>query len=286
MVAIGKYNQLSVSKLDTMGVFLDGGSFGEILLPKRFTPEGVEIGDRLNIFIYLDSEDRLIATTQTPKAQVGEVAWLQVTAVNQVGAFLDWGLSKDLLVPFSEQRVTMEEGQYYLVMLFLDQINRIASSSRIESFLKDEVESEDEFQVGQEVSLVIADKTELGIKAVVNHSHFGLLYEDELLQKVKRGQKFKGFIKKIRTDNKIDLSLQPVGYHKKRMNDFSDILLEKIRSQEGFLPLHDKSPAEEIYATFNVSKKIFKQGVGKLYKQRLITIEKTGLRLIANNDEH
>jgi uncharacterized protein len=275
MVNMGEMNVLPVVRLHALGAFLEGGKAGEILLPKRCVPENCQPGDKLNVFVYKDSDDQLVATLQKPAAQVGEIAWLKVAEVNKVGAFLEWGLPKDLLCPYGEQHQTMESGRYYLVIVFLDDQSRIAASARIDEFLEDE--NQDKFSVGQEVTLLIADKTQLGIKAVIDNSHWGVLYENELFNPVRKGQKLTGYIKKIRSDDKIDLSLQKPGYNKQRVQSLADHILQEIDKHGGFLPMYDKTPPEEIYALFGVSKKAFKQAIGGLYKQRLIVIEDKGV---------
>jgi predicted RNA-binding protein (virulence factor B family) len=223
----------------------------------------------------VDSEGHLAATTKTPLAQVDDIAWLKVVSLNYVGAFLNWGLPKDLLVPFSEQHHEMEVGRSYLVKVFLDEKNRIAATTKIDRFIADESV---DFEAGQKVTLIIADKTELGFKAIVNNTHWGLLYQNELFQPLKRGQKLDGYIKKIRDDGKIDLSLHHPGYGK--VVSLTDNILIKLKENDGVLMLSDKSPPEAIYAAFGVSKKVFKQAIGALYKKKLITIDKNGIKLV------
>lgn len=257
------------------GVYLDGGSDGEILLPKRYVPENCHIDDVLKVFIYNDSEDRLVATTETPFAQVGEFVCLQVVEVNAVGAFLDWGLMKHLFVPFREQKLRMEEGRRYPVFVYVDfDSKRITASAKIEKFVD---EGEPELEEGQEVDLLVYKKTDLGWKAVINQQYTGMLYDNELFQDIVTGQSLKGFVKQIRPDFKIDLMLQKPGFEK--IDDFAVALHEALKSANGFLPLTDKSPAEDIYNRFGVSKKTFKKAVGDLYKKRIITLEPEGLRL-------
>ena len=206
---------------------------------------------------------------------MGDIAWLKVVSLNYVGAFLDWGLPKDLLVPFSEQYHEMEVGRSYLVKVFLDDKNRIAATTKIDKLLSDESV---DFEVGQKVSLIIADKSDLGVKAIINNSHWGMLYENELFQPVRKGQKLDGYIKQIREDHKIDLSLHQPGYGK--VVSLTDKIIAKLKANNGVLMLSDKSPPEAIYATFGVSKKVFKQAIGALYKQQLITIDKSGIKLV------
>ena len=275
MLNIGKINTLNVVKKQGPDVYLDNGTSAKVLLADKKLPENCQVGDALDVFVYVDSEGHLAATTKIPLAQVDDIAWLKVVSLNYVGAFLDWGLPKDLLVPFSEQHHEMEVGKSYLVKVFLDDKNRIAATTKIDRFIEDESV---DFEVGQKVSLIIADKTELGFKAIVNHTHWGLLYQNELFQPLKRGQKLDGYIKQIREDGKIDLNLNQPGYGK--VVSLTDDILNKLKANNGTLMLSDKSPPEAIYATFGVSKKVFKQAIGALYKKQLISIDKNGITLV------
>jgi len=275
MLNIGKINSLSIVKKQGADIYLDNGMSAKVLLADKKPPENCEVGDRLDVFVYVDSEGHLAATTKIPLAQVDDIAWLKVISLNYVGAFLDWGLPKDLLVPFSEQHHEMEVGKAYLVKVFLDDKNRIAASTKIDRFIADEAV---DFEVGQKVSLMIADHTELGVKAIVDHSHWGMLYKNELFQPLRRGQKVTGYIKQIRDDGKIDLILQEPGYGK--VVSLTDKILIKLNKNNGQLMLSDKSPPEAIYAAFGVSKKVFKQATGALYKKQLISIEKDCIRLL------
>jgi uncharacterized protein len=275
MLNIGKINTLNVVKKQGPDVYLDNGTSAKVLLADKKLPENCQVGDALDVFVYVDSEGHLAATTKTPLAQVDDIAWLKVVSLNYVGAFLDWGLPKDLLVPFSEQHHEMEVGKSYLVKVFLDDKNRIAATTKIDRFIEDESV---DFEVGQKVSLIIADKTELGFKAIVNNTHWGLLYQNELFQPLKRGQKLDGYIKQIREDGKIDLNLNQPGYGK--VVSLTDDILNKLKANNGSLMLSDKSPPEAIYATFGVSKKVFKQAIGALYKKQLISIDKSGIKLV------
>jgi predicted RNA-binding protein (virulence factor B family) len=274
MAQIGKINQLEVLKELDFGIYLDGGELGEILMPKRYVPEGTMLGDYLEAFIYLDSEDRLIATTEKPLAQVEEFALLEVVSVAQVGAFLNWGLPKDLFVPFREQRKPMEVGEKHLVYVYLDtDTKRIAASSKIESYLDNIPVDYDE---NEEVDLIIINETDLGYNAIIDNSHIGVLYRNEVFQKLNPGDRVQGYIKKIRTDGKIDLRLDKIGYEK--IGGLADLIISKLNQSNGFLPFTDKSSPDEIYRAFKVSKKNFKAAVGALYKQRLITLEENGIR--------
>lgn len=276
MINIGKINKLNVVKQQGADFYLDNGTSGKILLADKKPPVNCQVGSLLDVFVYVDSEGHLAATTLIPLAQVGEIAWLKVVSLNYIGAFLDWGLPKDLLVPFSEQHHEMEVGRFYLVKLFLDDKGRIAATTKIDKYLLDESVY---FKEGQKVSLIIADRTDLGIKAIINHTHWGMLYQNELFQPVRKGQRFEGYIKQIRDDFKIDLSLHEPGYGK--VESLTDKILARLKENNGVLMLSDKSPPEAIYAAFGVSKKVFKQAIGALYKQKLISLDKNnGIRLI------
>jgi len=276
MAILGKMNPLEVVKTVDFGVYLDGGSDGEILLPTRYVPENCQVGDTLSVFIYTDSEDRIIATTLQPYAMVGEFACLEVESVNEIGAFLDWGLMKHLLVPYREQRAKMQEGGRYPVFIYVDfESKRITASAKLEKFIDD---SHPELEVGQQVELMIYKKTEMGLKAIVNQQYCGVLYFNEVFQPLEIGQKLTGYVKQIREDEKIDLMLQKPGFEK--IDDFSVKLLDLLQKADGFLPLTDKSPADEIYERFGISKKTYKKAVGDLYKKRLIVLEQNGIRLV------
>jgi predicted RNA-binding protein (virulence factor B family) len=247
-----------------------------VLLPLKHAPSGLAVGDSIEVFLYLDSESLPIATTQTPKAQVGEFAYLKVVATTDVGAFLDWGLDKDVLVPFSEQHVPMETGHSYLVYLYLDKVfSRITASSKIDKFLDDE--KPHHFKPKQTVDLIIANSTDLGFKAIIDHSHWGVLYSDEVHQRLSFGQYKKGFIKNIRPDGKIDLTLHG---GKETRDKYAKIILIYLNKQNGFAPVHDKSDPKLISQLFGMSKKSFKKAIGGLYKQKIITIAKDGIRLV------
>ena len=276
MVEIGKYNTLKIVKDLDFGVYLDGGDDLEILLPARYVPRNVKPGDEVEVFIYHDNEGRIIATTAKPLAIVGEFQWMECKSVNDMGAFLDWGLMKDLLVPFREQKMPMREGKWYLVYVHLDHVTkRIVASARVDKFL-DNVPPVYEFN--QEVDLLVADETEIGYKVIINNLHWGLVYHNEIYRRLERGEHLKGYIKEVREDEKIDVSLTRLGYEK--VEGIAGIILDALKVQNGFLPVHDKSPAEEIYSLFGCSKKSFKQAIGALYKKKLISIEPAGIRLI------
>ncbi|MDD4913984.1 MAG: S1-like domain-containing RNA-binding protein [Methylococcales bacterium] len=275
MIDIGKFNTLSISRIRDNEICLDGGDSGEIALIDKDIPAGAQPGEQLNVFVYIDGHNQLQATLQTPKALVDEVAWLRVVSLSHAGAFLDWGLPKDLLVPFSEQKTRMVEGQFYLVRLFLDESNRIAASTLLDDFVQDQAFY---FKEGQAVDLIIADETELGVKAIIDHQYWGILYKNEIFQPIRKGQKLTGYIKKIREDNKIDLTLNQ-GKYGQKVDTTAEKVLAVLKSRGGYIALTDKSPPQMIYDTFGVSKKVFKQAIGGLYKQRSIVIEDNGIRL-------
>ncbi len=274
-VKLGKYNQLEIVKEVDFGVYLDGDEDGEILLPKKYVPEGSTTGDILNVFIYLDMEERLVATTLQPYAQVGEFACLSVAWVNEYGAFLDWGLMKDLFVPFREQKVKMQQGRRYVVHVHLDEESyRIVASSKVERYFSDE---RPEYEPGEEVEILVYQSTDLGYKAIVDGKFSGLLYRNEVFRPLEVGMKLSAFIKQVRPDGKIDLELQKAGFRK--VDDFADVLLRYIKDNGGRTSINDKSDAETIYDAFGVSKKTFKKAVGELYRKRLVVLEENGIRL-------
>jgi hypothetical protein len=277
LVRIGQYNTLKILEIMDRGAYLDGGDDGDILLPIRYLPEDARVGDSLEVFLYLDSEDRLIATTEKPFARLGEFALLKVVSMQAVGAFLDWGLAKDLFLPFAEQTRPLRVGQDVMVYLYLDNTDRIAASMRLERNIK---KGPTEYQNGQAVELWIVAKTDLGFKAIVNGEHWGLLYANEVFQPLSYGQKIQGFIKEIRPDGKIDLALQRTGHQ--AGDDIAPRILELLKEKGGFLEINDKTSAEIIYELFGVSKKKYKIALGGLYKKRLIQIEDDGIRLVAS----
>ena len=276
MISVGQTHELTVAKLVGFGAYLDAENLGEVLLPSRYMPEGLAVGDRVAVFLYFDTEDRLIATTQQPKAKVGEYAYLRVTDTSDFGAFVDWGLDKDVLVPFAEQHRPLQVGHSYLVYLYVNQADgRIVASSKVDRFVEEEAEQK--FSPQQRVDLIIANSTELGYKAIINHSHWGVLYKDEVFQRLSFGQSIKGYIKSVRPDGRIDLTLQ--GGQETR-DKYSQTILDYLQQHNGFVAVHDKSPPELITQLFGMSKKSFKKAIGGLYKARLIVIEKGGIRLV------
>ena len=274
-IKLGEYNRMTVVKKVDFGMYLDGGDEGEILLPQRYVPEGCKPGDELDVFVYLDADERPVATTLTPLAKVGDFAFLNVAWVNEYGAFLDWGLMKDLFCPFREQKMKMERGKGYIVHVHLDDESyRIVASAKVERYLD---EDKPTYKNGEEVSLLVWQKTDLGFKVIVDNRYSGLVYKDQIFREIHTGDRMKGYIDTVRPDGKLDVTLQPTG---RRMTvEFADTLLEYIKSHSGTCPFTDKSAAEDIYAEFQVSKKNFKKAVGDLYKRRLIVIEEKLLKL-------
>lgn len=270
MALIGRYNSLQVVKHTDFGLYLDGGADGEILLPKRYIPKDTpsEVEDWLNVFIYLDSDDKLIATTEKPKVQVGEFASLKVLEINSIGIFLDWGLSKDLLLPYSEEKRSLEAGQYCVVHVYLDKhTRRITATARLDRYLDVRPAA---YQVGQAVDLLVAEATDMGFKAIINNQHWGLIHKNEVFKFLRSGMREKGFIKELRTDGKISLSLQPVG--QEAANSLHEKILQQLQDNGGTLAVSDKSPPDVISSLFGVSKGNFKKAIGALYKQGQIVI--------------
>jgi predicted RNA-binding protein (virulence factor B family) len=274
-VQVGNYNTLKVSRKVDFGFYLDDGGEG-ILLPKRFVPKGLRIGDELEVFVYHDSDNRLIATTQKANAVVGEIAKLKVVSVTKQGAFLDWGLMKDLFVPASKQVSGMRLGGEYLVKLYIDEMTgRVAATEKIESSMSNDELTVKEMEL---VDLLVYRTSELGFVMIINNKHIGILHSNEIFQELKVGDKVKGFIKKIRPDNKIDLVLGKPGFTK--VEDEGEKILRLLKENDGYLPYYDKSDPEDIYAFFGMSKKTFKMTTGNLYKQKLINFTKTGIELV------
>lgn len=275
MAIPGKYNKLKITKIVDFGVYLDGGEYGEILLPMKWVPESSTPNDELDVFLYFDSSDRIIATTQQPLAVKDEFAYLTVKAVNPVGAFLDWGLDKDLLLPYREQKYKVEEGAKVIVYVYADDKNRIAASTMIEKYLDTDTSK---LKKGQEVDLLIYAATDLGFKAIIDNHYEGVIYANQVFQLISRGQKVKGYINSVREDGKVDLSLYKTGYVEK-IDELCNNLLESLKRNNGFLSITEKNSPEEIYLALGMSKKNFKQAVGKLYKLRKIIIDDSGIRL-------
>lgn len=291
---LGDYNTLTVTRLaqrdnphsaggrETFGIFLDGGREGDILMPKKYVPEGARVGDKIRCFVYLDQEERLVATTETPLAKAGDFAYLECTWVNQYGAFLNWGLMKDLFCPFREQKKKMEIGESYIVYIHLDEESyRIVATAKIDKYLQSAQSAG--LKERQEVDLLIWQKTDLGFKTIVNNKYQGLIYRDQIFQQIHTGDQLKGFVEKVRPDGRLDIILQPTG--RRQTLDFADTLLQWIESHDGFCPFGDKSAPDDIKRTFQVSKKVFKKAVGDLYKRHLIDITDEGLQLTSTTEQ-
>lgn len=276
MTQLGKINTLTIVKHVEFGVYLDGQNLGEILMPKRYVTSDMKDGDEVTVMVYLDGEERYVATTEEPLAQVGDFAWLKVNKIENAGAFLDWGLSKELLVPFSEQKIKMEEGRSYLVYVYIDKVtDRITASMKLEKFF---TVGTPPFVKNEPVNIIVWTPTEIGYKAIVNGKYQGVLYKNEVFKKLSTGQKMKAFIKKVREDGKIDLVLDQPGYEK--IDSTAQSIMTLLSKAGGSLPYNDKTDPEVIYRIFGISKKAFKQSIGNLFKQRIITISETGIELV------
>ncbi|MBD8122244.1 GntR family transcriptional regulator [Pseudomonas lutea] len=278
MALVGRYNSLQVVKHTNFGLYLDGAQDGEILLPNRYIPKDIpsEDEDWLNVFIYLDSDDKLIATTEKPKVQVGEFASLKVVEVNSIGIFLDWGLPKDLLLPYSEEKRPLKAGDYCVVHVYLDKhTRRITATTRLDRYLD---KTPANYTVGQEVDLLVAEETAMGFKAIINNKHWGLIHKNEVFKFLRPGKQEKGFIKEVRSDGNISLSLQPVG--EQLASSLNAEILGKLRDNNGVLPVSDKSDPQVISNLFGVSKGNFKKAIGALYKQGQIVIHADRIELV------
>lgn len=277
MIELGKYNTLSIIRESSAGIYLADNAGEEILLPNKYCPEDFKIYDTLKVFVYRDSENRKVAVTDTPKILLHQFALLQCTDVSTVGAFMDWGMVKELLVPYSEQRQRMEVGRWYIVYLDIDtQTNRLYASNKIEKFLQN-----DNLTVadGDKVTIMIMHKSDIGFSVIVNNVHLGLIYENEIFTTLNIGDKLTGYIKKIREDNKLDISLQPIGY--RNYNDTnSQLIYDELVKNNGFIALNDKSTPEAINSRFGISKKAFKKALGALYREKKVTINSDGITLI------
>ncbi|WP_159656678.1 CvfB family protein [Vibrio atypicus] len=276
MIKVGQINHLEVVKKADFGVFLNAGDYGTTLLPNRFVPEGTEVGSSIDAFLYFDSDSQIVATTETPIAQVGEWGLMQIEGVNSTGAFANWGIKgKDLLIPFSEQRSRFSEGQNVLVYVYTDKASgRIVGTTKFNKLLD---KTPATYTKNEQVDLIIAERSDLGYKAIVEGKHWGVIFKSDVFGKLFIGKKLKGYIKNIRDDGKIDLSLQKVGVEK--MDDLSEKIMELLEKKGGFLPLNDKSSPEAIFSAFRTSKGTFKKSIGGLYKKGKIVIDKEGIRL-------
>ncbi|UJF18078.1 S1-like domain-containing RNA-binding protein [Vibrio sp. SS-MA-C1-2] len=276
MIKIGQLNTLPIIKEVPFGVFLDAGEFGNVLLPKRYLPEGAKLGDEVEVIVYFDTEDDLIATTEKPIAYVGDFAMLKVVGICGVGAFADMGLVKDLLIPFNEHRGRLEEGNTYLTRIYIDKVTgRLVGSTKINKFLD---KTPANYKAGEEVQLIAAERTDMGMKVIVNNEHLGLIFKTEIIGNLSPGKRLKGYIKNIRPDGKLDITLQRPGQGK--VDDLSVKILDALARCDGFLPLSDKSSPDAIFSEFRTSKATFKRTIGGLYKQGKITIAKDGITLV------
>ena len=280
MLRVGEYNRLKISRINATGAFMETEE-GDLLLPGKFIPVGAEPGMELNVFVHCDSEDRLVATTQRPKGVVGDFTLLRVKDLHaEIGAFLDWGLDKDLLLPFAEQPATVVPGEQVLVRLYLDHSGRVAASARLNKFLHP---ADGSLGVGEEVQLIAYAATELGVKVVINNRHDGLLFRNELFHTPARGERLKGYVRKIRSDGKVDVTLRKGGVQDTAKD--RELILSSLRNRDGFLPLTDNSAPEEIAGTLSLSKKSFKKAVGGLYKDGLIRMTAEGITLCATSTD-
>ena len=276
MIKIGQINSLEVIKTADFGVFLDGEDYGSVLLPNKYVPEGTELGAHLDVFLYFDSESQLAATIDKPIAQVGEWGLMKIEGINKTGAFVNWGIKeKDLLIPFSEQRARFTAGQNILVYVYTDKASgRIVGTTKFNKWLD---KTPANYEVNEQVDLIIAERSQLGYKAIVNGEHWGMIFPSDVFGKLFIGKKLKGDIKQVREDGKIDLALQKVGVAK--MDDLSSKVIELLEKKGGFLPLNDKSSPEAIFEAFRTSKGTYMKTIGGLYKAGKIAIEKDGIRL-------
>lgn len=293
MLKIGQFNFLKITQKTSKGTFFQAGEFGMVFLPANQTPSHTEVGDKIEVFLYRDSRNDIRATTKRPKIQVGGVACLEVISTSSVGAFLDWGLPKDLMVPFGEQMKPMAVGEFHIVRAYEDNTGRICASSKLNKTIKAETSG---LHAGMPVNLIVGDKTDLGYKMIVNQQFWGVLHNSDVFRELKYGQSVKGYIKNLRSDTKIDITLTPTSstvsaapspmanaaqpYKNAQAEPLPAKILAKIKSAGGFLAITDKSAPEVIYKEFSVSKKIFKAAIGTLYKKRQITIDKDGIRLV------
>ncbi len=275
MIPIGFFHTLTIVRNTSVGLFLTDGT-NEILLPLKYVPEHATIGETMKVFVYLDHEERPVATTLEPYITLNQFGWLRVSYTNQFGAFMDWGLEKDIFVPFNEQARPMQEGRRYMIYLSLDpKTNRLIGSSKLNQYLDNENLTVSE---GDEVDLMVSHITDLGVNVIINQKHKGLVYQNEIFQTVRPGDVLKGFIKTIRPDGKIDVSFEKLG--RERIEENAQKILDLLKKGRGFLPLNDNSNPDDIKSVLQMSKKTFKKAVGTLYKEKLITIEENGIALV------
>lgn len=277
MIEIGKYNNLTILRSTSVGLFLGDDSGEEVLLPAKYCTEKVNMGDKINVLVYLDGTERKIATTLTPKILLHEFALLQVTDEAEVGTFVDWGMEKDIMVPFKEQRMRMEKGRWYIVYLALDkETDRLYASNKIDKFLSNDILTITE---GQKVDILIWKQTDIGFSVIINNKHSGLVFDNEIFKKLNIGEKLTAYVKRIREDNKVDISLHPIGFE--NSNDPNcELIYQVLIDNDGFLAITDKSSPDDIYTEFGISKKAYKKAIGTLYKQRKIELVKDGVKVI------
>ncbi|WP_261817384.1 CvfB family protein [Vibrio gallicus] len=277
MIKVGTINNLKVTQIEEFGVFLDADDYGSVLLPKKQKPAELEVGQYLKVFLYFDSNNELCATRETPVAQVGEWGLMRISSVNSTGAFADWGIEKkDLLVPYGEQRARFSEGQTVLVYVYSDKASgRIVGTTKFNKLLD---KTPKHYKTNQQVELIIAERSDLGFKAIVNGEHWGMIFSSDVIGKIFVGKRLKGYVKQVREDGKIDLALQKVGSEK--LDDLSDKIMTLLQKKDGFLPVNDKSAPDTIFNLFRASKGTFKKSIGGLYKKGLITIEKDGIHQV------
>ncbi len=282
MINIGQINRLKITQQADFGVFLDAGDYGSVLLPNKFVPTDIQVGDDIDVMLYFDSDNQLSATTETPIAQLGQWGMMHVVGVNNVGAFVDWGIDKkDLLIPFSNQRVPLAVGQNILVFVYSDKASgRIVGTTKFNKLLD---KTPANYTKNQQVELLVAERSDLGFKAIINGEHWGMIFKSDIFGKLFVGKRLKGYIKEIREDGRINLSLQKVGVAK--MDDLSEKVLQVLANKGGFLPLSDKSSPEAIFSVFRTSKGTFKKTIGGLYKQGRIRIEKEGIYLAGDDEQ-
>ncbi len=279
MILLGRIQELQIDRKTSVGFYLvDAQNTEDVLFPNQYISPRMEEGDVLEVFVYKDNENRMVATTEFPYITVGKFAYLKVNQVNKFGAFLDWGMKyKELLVPFKNQANRMEEGKAYIVYLYEDEdTRRLVATSKINNFLETIVK--DELKVGQEVELLARGYTEIGLNVIINHDFQGIIYKDEIFERIDTGDQIKGYVKRIREDGKVDISLQAIGYNNVPPN--AALILEELKKNKGFLPFNDKSDPDDIRDMFGISKKIFKKSIGALYKQKIIEIKKEGIHLL------
>ena len=279
MINLGRIQELQIDRRTSVGFFLvDAEETEDVLFPNQYIKPGMDVGDVIEVFVYKDNENRMVATTEKPFLTVGEFAYLEVKQVNKIGAFLDWGMKyKELLVPFKNQANRMEQGKSYIVYLYEDEdTRRLVATSKINNFLETKVEGE--LEVGQEVELLARGYTDIGLTAIINNDFQGIIYKNEIFRNITTGDRLKGYVKKIREDGKVDLSLQAIGY--KNIAPNADYIYSELQKNNGFLPFNDKSDPDDIRDMFGISKKIFKKAIGTLYKQKLIDIREDGIALI------